>query len=59
MLSVTYSIHIDNVISHFVIWTSLRTMSYYNGSQTTQNTKTSWLPNNPEYKNKQLLAQGT
>jgi len=29
--------HTDTVISHFVIWTSLSPLSYYNGSQRTQN----------------------
>jgi hypothetical protein len=32
--------HTDIVISHFVIWTSMRALSYYNGSQRTQNNKT-------------------
>jgi hypothetical protein len=32
--------HTDNVISHFVIWTSLSPLSYYNGLQRTQNNST-------------------
>jgi hypothetical protein len=32
--------HIDTVISYFVIWTSLSPLSYCNGSQRTQNKQT-------------------
>jgi len=31
------SMHTDTVSSHFHIWTSLSPLSYYNGSQKTQN----------------------
>jgi hypothetical protein len=31
--------HNDTVISHFVFWTSLSLLSYYNGSQTTKISK--------------------
>ena len=30
-------LYTDNVFIHFVVWTSLSPLSYYNGSQTTQN----------------------
>jgi len=31
------SVNIDTVFSHFVIWNSMSPLSYYNGSQRTQN----------------------
>ena len=31
------SVNIDTVFSHFVIWKSMSPLSYYNGSQRTQN----------------------
>jgi hypothetical protein len=49
LVLVLSNIHNDTVIPHFVIWTSLSALSYYNGSQRIQNKQTGNCSYNKEH----------